>query len=196
MAFQTNPNFNNANTNNNGEAPKKKNIRVAKIDTDDGRLNITVWRSDRGGIYVVLNMMAAAGKDPQTGRVMYEQRMPNELPSIYMTASYALGLLDAINMQKCNEAANLNFQYKVRDNVLNVSSEGTNIKMTLESPKTGSRNMTFQGMQVGTGVVHPTWHYFQKMLKMAVDKVLYARLDPDEFNVNTGADDVDETSPW
>ena len=61
MAFNNfNGNFNN-NSNNGGEPKKKSNFRVGKLYGSDGILDVSVWNSDKGGVYCILNIKQAVG---------------------------------------------------------------------------------------------------------------------------------------
>ena len=73
MAFQTNQ-FNNGNSGmNQGGEKKKTNFRVGKVYGTDGTIDVSIWNSDKGGVYAILSCKAAVGKDPSTGANVYEQ---------------------------------------------------------------------------------------------------------------------------
>ena len=88
-------NYGNGNNNNNGNSDKKKtNFKVAKMYGTDGILEITVWSSDKGGVYGILSIKAAIGKDPSTGLNAYEQKIGSELPRVMMNAELLRALIE------------------------------------------------------------------------------------------------------
>lgn len=194
MAFmQSNQGFN---SNNTGDTKKKSNLQVAKIDTEDGRLTMTVWRSDRGGIYLVMSILKAVGKDPTTGRVLYEQKMPNEVPAIYLARKGADSLYECVNMQNVQGDATLRCQVKSdRGDLLTVEPRDGGLYLMIENTKTGVAGMTFKPVPCGVANIHADWKMLRDMVAVAVHKLKYDKLDPEEFNVNN-KDMNDEDSPF
>ena len=192
--FQSNQN-NGGGNNQNGGNTQKKNFSVTTIKGEDGRLNIAVWKSDRGGVYVVMNIAGAAGKDPTTGAILYESKQPNQLPSMYLNQENANTLYVAFQSQKSRGPVTIEpFEFKCgRDNKLTIAPDGSNIKMTLESPNVGPRTITFKGIPIGSTIANGNWEVLLKTFGKAVNKVTYNRMDPNEFNLG-GSDD--ETSSY
>ena len=56
--------------------------------------------------------------------------------------------------------------------------------------------MTFKPVPCGMKNIHADWEVLKDMTAKAVDKLLYDKLDPDEFNTNATTEMDDETSPF
>jgi hypothetical protein len=153
---------------------------------------MNIWKSEKGGIYIVMQIYRAAGKDPSSGRVMYEQRMPNDIPSLYFNTENATAFHNLIRNQKCDADFTLNFMMQLNKNSkITVAPDNGNVKITIETDK-GAHSITFNTMTIGTQKVNPNWDVFQKMFAVGVNKLLYGKLDPDEFNVGNVDDEVEE----
>jgi len=189
MAFTSNNSFG-GNNFNNGEPKQRTNFPLCSIRTNDGNLKMSVWKADFG-VAISMTIYAAAGKDPTTGRVMYEQRKPMDLPGVNLWATQAEALRIAIKNQKADEPANINLKLQVKsDTSLEITSDNGNIKITITDPK-GSRTCTLEAMQVGNKSINPNWNIFQKMITVGAHKAVFGKLDPDEFGSDITASNED-----
>lgn len=182
MAFMNNNNgFNNQN-NNNGEPKKKTNFRVGRrIVGDDGALTISTWNSDRGGVFTVLSIVSAVGKDPSTGAPVYEQKAPNELPSIYMSTDNICAL--KLAMEETKDPGAVNFTIESGRNKITFAGTGTGYKITIENQKTGSRTLTLKGIPVLEATVYPSWKMLKDRVDICYKKSNLAGVDTEEFGV-------------
>lgn len=195
MAFMNNNGYNNQN--NNGEPKKKTNFRVGRrIAGEDGALTISTWNSDRGGVFTVMSIVQAIGKDPTSGAPVYEQKAPNELPSIYMSTENVCALKLAMEATKDPGAANFTIE-SGRNAKITVAGTGTGYKITIENAKTGSRTLTVKGVPVLDKTVYPRWKMIRDRLDICYKKCNLAGVDPDEFSVALASSDAsDEDTPF
>lgn len=184
MAFQTNNNFNG--NNQNGEK-KKTNFRIGKIWGSDGQLDVSVWVADTGA-RTILSIKSAVGKDPSTGNNVYEQKMPAELPRFFMNLDLSRAFIEAV--EAVQDLGSINFVIdKGQNNKLTVQGQGGSIKMTIDSPKQGSRTITFEALQVGSMTIHSSFKNLVEYIKIGYRKALTNKLDPEEFGMAMNTDD-------
>lgn len=191
MAFQMNNNFNNSN-NQNGDK-KKTNFRIGKIWSSDGQLDVSVWVADTGA-RTILSIKSAVGKDPSTGNNVYEQKMPNELPRFFMNVDLSRAFIEAVESTSDLGAINIVLD-KGGNNKLTVVGQGNSIKMTLDSPKQGSRTITFDSTPVGSKNIHAAFKNLVEYIKFGYKKALTNKLDPDEFGMAIGSDESNDDLP-
>lgn len=188
MAFMNNNNFSNSNNNNGGEK-KKTNFKIGKLYGEDGIMDISVWKSDTG-CFTILSVKSAVGKDPSTGAPVYEQKMPNELPRVFLNTKNLFVLLEAL---KGNDPATANFTIDGRSK-LTVTGNGSTVKLTIVDQKNGERVITFKSTQVGSSTIFAEYVILQKYLEICFKKAIVNKLDHDEFAmVVAGNDDADAT---
>ena len=179
MAFT--PNNFNANQNNGGEK-KKTNFRIGKIWGSDAQMDISVWLSDTG-VKTTISIKQAVGKDPSTGANVFEQKQPNELPRFYMNSDYLRALL--MDVDRYDDPGNTKIIIDRGQNggKFSIIGQGNSIKITIESPKNGSRTITLDSISVGERNVHASYVNFIEYLKIALKKSLTQKLDPEEFGM-------------
>lgn len=191
MGFQTNNNFNNTN-NQNGDK-KKTNFRIGKIWGSDGQLDVSVWVADTGA-RTILSIKSAVGKDPSTGNNVYEQKMPNELPRFFMNADLSRAFIEAVESTPDLGSLNMTID-KGGNNRLSIVGQGNSIKLTIDSPKQGSRTITFDSTSVGSKNIHASFKNLIEYIKIGYKKAITAKLDPDEFAMAVGSDDSNDDMP-
>lgn len=190
MAFMNNGSFG-GNNNQQGGEKKRSNFKLGKIWGTDGQLDVSVWIADTGA-RTILSIKSAVGKDPSTGSNVYEQKMPNELPRFFMTGGWARALVEAV---KDKDPGTLNLQMEKPDHSkLSIVGQGNCVKLTIESPKSGTRTITLESVSVGNTTIHSEFLNLIDLIKVGQKKALYAKVDPDEFSValnseGMGADD-------
>lgn len=179
MAFNNNNygNFNNGNNNNGGEPKKKQNFRVGKLYGSDGILDVSVWNSDKGGVYCILNIKQAVGKDPSTGMNVYEQKMPNELPSVFMNVEAVRTVLEYLKMTPVDQ---LNGKYDAGQSSIEFNSQGADIKITLTG-KAGTRSITLKANTIGSKNINASMLNLIDFLEIAFKYTKLAKLDTEAF---------------
>lgn len=192
MAFQQNSNvngFGNNNTNNQGGEKKKSNFRVGRIYGTDGIIDVSIWNSDKGGVYTILSIKSAVGKDPSTGANVYEQKMSGELPSIFMNLELIRAFLDGV---KGLDVATLNFTIDTkRGSKLTMQGSADAVKITIENQKTGTRTITLDAVPIGNVNVHANVLNLISMIEICFKKALSNKLDPEEFAMAVNTDDTE-----
>ena len=193
MPCQTNNNFNSMNNNQGGDK-KKTNFRIGKIWGSDGQIDVSVWTADTGA-RTILSIKSAVGKDPSTGNNVYEQKMPNELPRFFMNLDLSRVFIEAV--EGTPDLGSINFVIdKGGNNKLTVVGQGNSIKLTIDSPKQGSRTITFESTPVGNKNIHASFKNLLEYVKIGYRKALTAKLDPDEFGMAIGNDDSSDECPF
>ena len=190
MAFMNNNNFNNANS---GGEKKKSNFRIGRLHGDDGIMEISVWKSENG-IFTILSIKSAVGKDPSTGAPVYEQKAPNELPRVFLNGTKLVTLVEAMTR---NEPTTANFTLDGRSK-LTFQATNNAVKITINDPKTGDRTITFTSVTCGNATIFAEYTMMVKYLKICLGKLITNKLDPEEFTaaINSASGVEDEESPF
>lgn len=178
MPFQNSNGFNNQNGSQQGEK-KRTNFPVGRLYATDAIMNITVWVSD-SSVYTIFSMKQAVGKDPSTNANVYEQKMPNELPRIFMNPEFLRAFLEAAKQIDITKGGTFKVSPK-RGSTMTVTGTTTGqVKITLETEK-GSRTATFEPIPCGDVNINSSWKNLITLCEVALKKGLFAKLDPEEF---------------
>lgn len=189
MAFQTNQ-FNNGNSGmNQGGEKKKTNFRVGKVYGTDGTIDVSIWNSDKGGVYAILSCKAAVGKDPSTGANVYEQKMSGELPSIFMNMELVCAFLEGVKIVPDLNNINMTIDTR-RGSKMSITGTGNAIKITIDNQKTGTRTITLESTPIGNDHVHANFKNMIKMLEICYKKAIVNKLDPEEFAMAISEEDA------
>lgn len=184
MAFVQNNYNNNGVT---GGEKKKTNFRVGKVYGIDGIIDVSIWNSDKGGVYAIMSIKAVVGKDPSTGGNVYEQKMSGELPSIFMNADILRGIIEGV--KTCDDYGTINATIDTKRGAkMSFVGSGSQIKITIENQKTGTRNCTLESMQIGTKTIHASFLNLMSFLDICFKKALRNKLDPEEFAMALSGD--------
>ena len=143
-------------------------------------MEITTWNADTG-TRAILCITRAIGKDPDTGASTYEQKKPSELPRFFMNAD----LLRAF-IERCDgkDPSTISFVMdRGKSGKLTVEGSEANVKMTIESAKSGTRSITIGAINLGGSYVHAGFKNMIDLMKVAHKKALYSKIDMDEFAV-------------
>lgn len=173
----------------NGQAGEKKksNFKIGKIYGSDGIMDVSIYKSDKGGVYCILSIKAAVGKDPSTGQNVYVQKMSGELPSIFMNMDVCHTFIEC---SKIFEPSTVKATIDTgRGSKMNIEGSDTAVKITIENQKTGPGTITLDAIPVGSTNVHATYKNLVEMVKIALKKMLTNKLDPDEFAMVVSSDD-------
>lgn len=188
MPFQNSNGFNNQNNNASGEK-KKTNFPVGRLWGSDAIMNISIWNSD-SAVYTIFSIKQAVGKDPSTGANVFEQKMPNELPRVFMNSDYLRALLTAL---KKADANNVNIAISPKHGTkMSIVGNNGQVKITVETEKQGSRTITFDPISCGSSNVNAAWFNMMELLDVAMKKALYAKLDPEEFGTAVASINVED----
>ena len=192
MPFQNSNGFNNNQNASQGEK-KKTNFPVGRLFATDAVMNLSIWNSD-SAVYTIVAIKQAVGKDPSTGGNVYEQKMPNELPRVFMNPEGLRAFIDVAKQLDPNTATSFTYALK-NGSKISVTSNNGQIKITVETPKQGSRTATFDPITIGSNNINSNWKNFIDLLDIAMKKGLYAKLDPEEFATAIATTSGDEELP-
>lgn len=184
--FGNNNNFNNAGQQNNGEPKKKVNFKMGKVYGDDATMDVGVWTSD-SGVFAILTIYQQVGKDPSTGKGVYETKPPKELPRLFMNRDRIIALVSAMTAYGDNPGeANFTMDGNSK---LKVEGLGNKVKLTI-TDKLGERTITLGSFTLGKVTTFPQWTVVRDLLKIAYRKALIDKIDNDDFNsaINTSDD--------
>lgn len=176
----------------NGPAPatgekKKSNFKIGKLYGSDGIMDVSIYKSDKGGVYCILSIKAAVGKDPSTGQNVYVQKMSGELPSIFMNMDVCRSFIESA---KAFEPSTLNGSVDTgRGSKMIIEGSESAVKITIENQKTGPGTITFDAIPVGPTNVHATFKNLVDMVTIAHKKMITNKLDPDEFSMVVSGDE-------
>ena len=191
-----NGNFNQNNNNQGGGQDgnkPKSNFRVGKIYGTDGICDISIWKSEKGGgVYGILSIKSAIGKDPSSGGNVYEQKMSSELPSIFLNAEL---LRTIVEYTKNKEVSTIDAIIDTkRGSKLTIKGSSSEVRMTIENQKTGSRTITIPAISVGMDMVHANFLNMIDFIDICLKKAIRNKLDPNEFGMVVGGDESSEGS--
>lgn len=181
MAFN-NSNYGNGgyNNNNNGGEKKKTNFRVGRIYGSDGILEVSVWNSDKGGIYGIMSIKTAVGKDPASGMNVYEQKMSGELPSIFMNVELLRVLMEYLKMTPVER---LSGELDTgRGATMSIQGSGNEVKITINNQKTGTRTITLKALTIGDKNINASMLNLIDYITICWKHAKLAKIDAEEFS--------------
>lgn len=183
--FQQNSGFGGGNNSGGGTKPRE-NFPIHRFWGEDGRLYVGIWNSSMGGCKTVMRIETKIGADPNTGKSAFEQKAPNELPSVLMNANDARALYEAILPATSD---NVNVELKAGKSTLKVIGEGGKVKITIDQPEKGTRTCTLAPINCGASSINSDFLNFKDCIKIAWEKSLRAKLDPNEFGGSSESSD-------
>lgn len=185
MAFQQNNQFPSGNNQMGGAQKKKTNFSIRTIWGNDGRMDISIWTADTGP-KVVLSVKQYVGKDLDKGTNIVEQKMPNELPNIYLNPRFVRGLWQFIEKADPSTISGA-LEWKRNDGSVDKSiifgNENGKATITLTSANKGTRKMTFDTVSFGGNQFHSDWEEFKAAIGICLEKITTLKIDSyDELN--------------
>lgn len=193
MPWQNTNSQNYANQNQPSGDKKRTNFPVGRLFGSDGKLNVTIWNSD-SAVYTIIAIAQSVGKDPTTGANVYEQKAPNELPRVFLNPENLETLLLGMNDIDINGTTTHVLPLK-NGSKLTIAVNNGKVTLTTETPKQGSRSITFEPITFASSNINGNWNLFKKYLTIASNKALVAKLDPNEFAMVMGQTTSDEEVP-
>ena len=167
---------------------EKTNFAVTKIYGNDGILSIGIWKSQTS-IFTIIQIKQSVGKDPTTGAMVLEQKAPNEIPRVFMNAETLCYFIEGLKCGKDFSVPKLK-----KGSELSVSGVGTNsVKITIKEEKFPQpRVITFDSVPIGdSNVCGGTLNILRTLEPVVMRKVLYAKMDPNEFNIASNISEED-----
>jgi len=193
MPFQNSNGFNNQNASQ-GEK-KKTNFPVGRLFGTDAVMNLSVWNSD-SAVYTIFSIKQSVGKDPTTGGNVYEQKMPNELPRVFMNPEILTAFTTGCESLDITQSVTIQIPQK-NGSKITIATNDSQVKITLETQKQGTRTVTFEPIPFGSTKINSQWKNMLYLLNIAMKKALLAKLDTAEFGTAIAAsgDAADEELP-
>jgi hypothetical protein len=186
--------------NQNGEY-KKKNFRLGpKIYGADGILEIGIYNSDKGSTFCAISIKAFIGTDPGTGSSVPEQKKNSELPSVLLTREFVIVLhkyLTTTSLDQINGELDTG-----RGSSIKIQSQGTDVKITINNQKNGTRTITLKSLPIGAKNLNGAFEDFVERLQLAKEHMKVRSLDKDEFSAvlsgggEASADESSEEAPF
>jgi len=183
---------NNFNNQQGGGEKKKRNFIVGGLYATGGRVEVSTWRSEKGGYYVILTIKSEIGKDPSTGAGVYQNKMSSELPSVLFNVDTARALIDSVRSQDIN---NINIVLDTgRGSKITCTGNATSIKVTVDNSAKGSATVTFDAVPTGVSNVHAGFLNLIELIEIGFKKALRNRTDPEEFS--STSNESDDEAPF
>lgn len=173
-----NGNYNNGgyNTNNNqqGETREKTSFKISKQRGMDGEIEIGLWKSKAGYLYITMLIRQQIGVDPN-GRSSFEADLAKNIPSAMLSADKARAIFDLYrNDSMIGVDETIKTNDKDPNSSLRIIGSDKDVKVIITDPK-GSRTLTFQATPCGSKNVHATWHNVLDLIAFGVRKALFVR---------------------
>ena len=186
MAWQANGMNPNQQVNSNNQAPAEKtNFPVGRVYGSDGLINFSLWKSKNNALYTSIQLKQSIGKDPN-GRVMYENGLSKDIPSILLRVDQARCLYE---MFKNTPPEQLNLTHKQEDYGTEITVVGSTAGVTITvTNKAGTRKVTIPSIAMGNVNVHGDWQNFITFMWKCIDKCLMNRAS--EEVLDKGSDET------
>lgn len=178
MAFQPNQQFPSGNQQQQGGNKKKTNFNIRTIWGIEARMDISIWVADTGP-KVVISVKQYVGKDVDKGTNVVEQKMPNELPNIYLNPRFVRALWQFIEKA---DPSNINgsLEWKKGESVeksMTFGNDNGKATLTLEASGKGRRKITFDTVSFGGSPFHSDWEEFKAAIEICLNKITTLKMD-------------------
>ena len=71
---------------------------------------------------------------------------------------------------------------------MSIVGNGSQVKITIDNQKTGTRTCTLESLQVGTSTIHSSLLNLISLLEICFKKAIRNKLDPEEFAMALSGD--------
>lgn len=191
MAF-TNGSFN-QNTTTNNPSGEKRSFKVGKdIMCEDAKLGVGMYESTKG--YPFASVMVTRGiKDPQTGQLVFQQRLPQETPSVLITHENLEAILDMFTdktraskdrdfFPNWIDPTNLNVSFDCGYNSkISFVGSATNVKVSVFKEGKGEGTATLGAIPVGDTYNFALWRIMLQKLYYVLVYMNSSKLDREKF---------------
>ena len=180
--------FTNNNQQNNqqqqGEVRERTSFKIAKRRGMDGEIEIGLWKSKTGYLYITALIRQQIGKDPN-GKASFEAGMPKDIPSVMLTADLARAIYEFFrNNPMVGVDETIRTNDKDPNQTLRIVGSDMDVKVTITDQK-GSRTITFHATPCGSKNFHATWYNVLELIAFGIKKALFVRTS-DELMNNEG----------
>lgn len=168
---------------------KKTNFSMQCFYGQDARLDIGIWVANNA-VYTILMIKQEIGKDPSTGNSTYEQKAPKELPRIFLNMEYLRAFLNGLTGNQDN------FDITPKNGKLIITGNNSETMTMKIETSLGTRTITFKGIPIGSTFDMAQKENLIDIIRVALKKALFSKLDPEEFGPMMGNDNGDEENPF
>lgn len=165
----------------NGEPKKSTNYSLGRVQCDDGRIELRMWRSKNNVLYTSIVIKQAIGKDPQ-GRTTFENSPLKDLPSVNFRVDKGRAFVNA-----CRKIGleNLSFEcvpteWQSDAKIAVKGSPDGSVKLSITDSK-GTRTMTVNATPMGNVNVNGNWDNFLALVETGTDRALIDRASDELF---------------
>ena len=196
MAF-TNGGYNNNFNNNNGQqqSSEKHSWRIGKdIRTSDAKFSVGLYESAYKNAFCSIQVIESIGTDRTTGMASYEQRQPQDIPSVLMNHEMLEALIDVVTDKtrptKDREffpnwvnPTNLNITIDCGlGSKLTITGSATDVKIKTEREGKGDRTGTLFSVMIGNEPNFASWRIFLQKLYYVLAYMSTAGIDAEKFS--------------
>jgi hypothetical protein len=151
----------------------KTNFRIDNIWGADARMNLTIWKADTGA-RLVISIAQFVGKDPEKGTNIVEQKMPNELPSVYLNSTVLRAMYQFIEKQN---PSSMMGKLEMGNRAIEFLSESGKAVIKITAQDKPERKITFDTVTIGNETIHAGWEQFKSTVKVCLDKIATMKID-------------------
>ena len=185
---------------NNQQSDEKHSWRIGKdIYANDSRFSVGLFESGYKTPFCSFQILVSIGKDPTTGRASYEQRPPQDIPSVLITHENLEALIDVLTdktrptkdreffpnwIDPTNVNLTLDCGYNSK---LVITGSPTEVKFHIEKEGKGERNGTLTGIQIGNSINFATWRILLQKLYYVLAYMSCAGIDAEKFSAAMGS---------
>ena len=192
--------FNNSNFGNNNSNPgEKKSWRIGKdFVSSDAKFSIGMYESAYKNAFCTIQIMASIGKDPTTGTVAFEQRPPQEIPSIMLSHEMLEALIDHFTDKNrtCNDRqffpnfvdpTNLNETIDCgRGSKITFVGSPTSVQIKISREGSGERTGTLNAIQLSNSVNFASWRIILQKMFYVLSYMNTVGIDAEKFSAAMG----------
>lgn len=192
MSFQSNYGGNSNPQQQQDGDKKRTNFNLGRFYGIDAILDLSIWISN-SAVNTIIQVKSAVGKDPSTGMNVYENKAPKEIPRVFLKPDQLRTLIEAAKSRD-------SVDYSPNDGNSRITITGINsgdIKITISEKKHPQpRTITFPAIPIGdTNVQNGNWKNMLDVLKIALDRSLLIKLNPNSFTDSDPNAAIDDELP-
>lgn len=183
----SNNNFNNNARNynqydNNGGEKEKTNFKIAQLWLNDGRIEVSAWKSSNSAMYTSILLRQMIGKDPQ-GKSTFEAGMAKDMPSILLRCDHAQSLYEYCMNTKPEKLSLIDWDpwkevpgAKSNGTTISIIGSPGKITLTIKTPQKGERSVSINGSPMGDTYVYGHWNNFLKALNAGINLGVFSKM--------------------
>lgn len=188
------------NNNNNQQSDEKKSWRVGKdIYTSNAKFSVGLYESGYKTPFCSLQILVSIGNDPTTGRPAFEQRPPQDIPSVLISHENLEALLDFLTdktrptkdreffpnwVDPSNVNVVLDCGYGSK---LTINGTPTEVKFNVSKEGKGDRTGSIFPINMGNSMNFANWRILLQRMYYVLSYMSQAGVSPEKFSAAMGA---------